>query len=123
MQYRCNRESRLLSSALMGQMYRTLSPDQFSFSIRDRMGKNAASVLPPAVGAKTINAGRRESVGSPRPETDAVRASQTVDDVVLQRGMESIEVSHSSSSIASTSVAPIACRSTGVSSASLIVNA
>ncbi len=49
--------------------------------------------------------------------------TQAVDDVVLQRRMELIEVAHKFSSISSTSAAPIACRSTGVSSVSATVRA
>ena len=49
--------------------------------------------------------------------------AQAVDDVVLDRRMELVEVAHRSSSISSTSDAPIACRSTGVSSVSAMVRA
>ena len=49
--------------------------------------------------------------------------SQAVDDVVLDRRMELVEVAHRFNSISSTSEAPIACRSTGVSSVSAMVRA
>ncbi len=49
--------------------------------------------------------------------------SQAVDNMVLQGRMQAIKMAHKSNSISSTSVAPIACRSTGLSSASLMVSA
>ena len=49
--------------------------------------------------------------------------TQTVDDVMLQRRMQLVEWVHSDSSISSTLAAPIACRSTAVSSDSEIVRA
>ena len=48
---------------------------------------------------------------------------QAVHDVMLQGGMERIKVAHNANSISSTSVAPMACRSTGLSSASCMVSA
>ena len=48
--------------------------------------------------------------------------AEAVDDVVLQRGMEKIEVAHRSSEMSSTLFAPTASRSTGVSSDSASVS-
>jgi len=59
--------SRLLSSARIGHTYNTVRPRQSSESIRERMGSIAASVFPPAVGARRSSFAHQDRLGSSVP--------------------------------------------------------
>ena len=91
-------------------------------SICEITGKNAASVLPPAVGARmTRLAPARYASMDSTLDGPQFPPAEGIDDVVLQGRVQSVECVHTSSSMSST-VWACASRSTVVISLALTVN-
>ena len=88
-------------------------PVHDSVSICEMIGKNAASVLPPAVGARmTRFAPSRKASMDSILDGPQLPPAEGVDDVVLEGRVQSVECAHRSSSMSST-VWAWASRSTG----------